>query len=205
MSSLCIKTNNEDILTYLQKEFSEFNMLNVFYSRNEFKSYKNIIIHYTGIDNELFYTKLATILSYLVIDYFETDIIKNILVSNYFYFDNSEFNKILDLCTENLCDDDEFSFTNRQMLLFDTFYEYISTHHSIVLSGFVNFRLKEYRNILEDLVDFSVNEYIIEREYLEFISLLRIYVNSQPSSNQIIHLISLENDTFLLDENMRAD
>lgn len=205
MSSLCIKTNNEDILTYLQKEFSEFNMLNVFYSRNEFKSYKNIIIHYTGIDNELFYTKLATILSYLVIDFFETDIIKKILVSNYFYFDNSEFSKILNLCIENLCDDDEFSFTNRQMLLFDTFYEYITTHHSIVLSGFINFRLKEYRNILEDLVDFSVNEYIIEREYLEFISLLRIYVNSQPSSNQTIHLIFLENDTFLLDENMRAD
>lgn len=205
MSSLCIKTNNEDILTYLQKEFSEFNILNVFYSRNKFKSYKNIIIHYTGIDNELFYTKLATILSYLVIDYFENDIIKNILVSNYFYFDNSEFSKILDLCTENLCDDDEFSFTNRQMLLFDTFYEYISVHHSIVLSGFVNFRLKEYRNILEDLVDFSVNEYIIEREYLEFISLLRIYVNSQSSSNQTIHLISLEHDTFLLDENMRAN
>ena len=32
MSSLCIKTNNEEILTYLQHEFSEFNMLNVFYS-----------------------------------------------------------------------------------------------------------------------------------------------------------------------------
>ena len=89
MSSLCIKTNNEEILTYLQKEFSEFNMLNVFYSKHEFKSYKNIIIHYTGIDNELFYTKLATIFSYLVIDYFENDIIKNILNSNYFYFENS--------------------------------------------------------------------------------------------------------------------
>ena len=105
MSSLCIKTNNEDILTYLQKEFSEFNMFNVFYSRNEFKSYKNVIIHYTGIDNELFYTKLATILSYLVIDYFENDIIKKMLLSNYFYFDSSEFSKILNLCTENLCDD----------------------------------------------------------------------------------------------------
>lgn len=205
MSSLCIKTNNENILTYLQKEFSEFNMLNVFISRKEFKSYKNIIIHYTGIDKELFYTKLSTILSYLVIDYFEADIIKNILVSNYFYFDNSEFNKILDLCTENLCDDEDFSFINRQMLLFDAFYEYISTHHSIVLSGFINFRLKKYRTVLEDLVDFSVNEYIIEREYLEFISLLRIYINSQTSSNQIIHLISLEHDTFLLDENMRAN
>lgn len=202
MSSLCIKTNNEEILSYLQDEFSSFNMLNTFYSRNEFKFYKNIIIHYTGIDKELFYTKLATILSYLVIDYFESDIIKNILSANYFYFDNAELDKILDLCDENLCDDEEFSFTNRQMLLFDAFYEYISTHHSIILTGFINFRLKEYRNLLEDLTDFSVNEFIIEREYLEFISLLRLYVNSQPPSPITVHLISFGNDILLLDENM---
>ena len=85
MSSLCIKTNNEEVLSYLQNEFSSFNMLNTFYSRKEFKHYKNIIIHYTGIDKELFYTKLVTILSYLVIDYFEPKIIKNILNTNYFY------------------------------------------------------------------------------------------------------------------------
>lgn len=202
MSSLCIKTNNEEILSYLQNEFSSFNMLNTFYSRNEFKSYKNIIIHYTGVDNELFYTKLATILSYLVIDYFENNIIKNILSANYFYFDNAELDKILDLCNENICDDEEFSFTNRQMLLFDAFYEYITTHHSIVLTGFINFRLKKYRNLLEDLTDFSVNEFIIEREYLEFISLLRLYVNSQLPSPITVHLISFGNDILLLDENM---
>ena len=204
MSSLCIKTNNEDILTYLQNEFSEFNMLNVFYSRHEFKSYKNAIIHYTGIDNELFYTKLATLLSYIVIDYFEQNILKNILYSNYFYFDKYEINKILELCTENLCDSDEFSFSNRQMLLFDAFYEYIPTHHSIILSGFINFRLKNYRSLLEHLVDFSVNEFIIEREYLEFISLLKIYINSQNSSSQTVHIISNENNLFLLDENMQT-
>ena len=203
MSSLCIKTNNEDILTYLQNELSEFNMLNVFYSRYEFKSYKNIIIHYTGIDKELFYTKLATIFSYLVIDFYENDIIKNILYSNYFYFDNFEYAKILELCTENLCDDDEFSFQNRQLFLFDVFYDYISTHHSIILSGFINFRLTTYRHLLENLVDFSVNEFIIEKEYLEFISLLKLYINSQTSSQKIIHLISIEQDTFLLDENKK--
>lgn len=203
MSSLCIKTNNEDILKYLQNEFSNFNMLNVSYSCNEFKSYKNVIIHYTGIDTELFYTKIATILSYLVVDYFENDIIENILNSNYFYFDNYEFTKILDICEENICDDCEFSFQNRQLLLFDAFYEYISTHHSIVLTGFVNFRLSNYRNLLEDMVDFSVNEFIIEREYLEFISLLKMYIKSEPSSNKTIHIVYADFDTVLLDEDMK--
>lgn len=201
MNSLCIKTNDDSILKCLQNEFSEFNMLNVSFSCNEFKLYKNIIIHYTGIDTELFYTKLATILSYLVIDNFEEDIIKNILISNYFYFDNTELSNILDKCSENLCDD-EFSLSNRQISLFDAFYNYITTHHSIVLTGFINFRLYEYRNLLNNLVDFSVNEFIIEREYLEFISLVRLYVNSKPSNYGIVHIICFDFDTILLNENL---
>ena len=201
MSSLCIKTNNEDILKYLQNEFSDFNMLNVFYSCNEFKLYKNIIIHYKGIDTELFFNKLATIFSYMVIDYFESEMIKKILTSNYFYFDNTELSKIINLCNENLCDD-EFSFQNRQLTLFNAFYDYITANRSIVLSGFINFRLFEYRKLLEDLVDLSVNEFIIEREYLEFISLLKLYINSQNSTNTTIHIVCNDFDTFLLNENL---
>lgn len=202
MSSLCIKTNNEEILSYLQNEFSNFNMLNISYSKNEFKLYKNIIIHYTGIDKELFYTKLATILSYLIIEYFETDFIKNILTNNYFYFDYTELNQILNLCNQNICDDEQFSFTNRQMILFEAFYEYITTNHSIIITGFINFRLKKYKNLLENLIDLSVNEFIIEREYFEFISLLKIYVNSQLPSPITVHIVSSENNLILLDENL---
>lgn len=201
MNSLCIKTNNDTVLEYLQNEFSEFNMLNVFYSCNEFKSYKNIIIHYTGIDTELFYNKLATILSYLVIDNFETDIIKNILISNYFYFDDFEILKILNICTENLCDE-EYSLINRQIAIFDAFYDYICNHHSIILAGFINFRLYNYRELLENLIDFSVNQFIVEKEYFEFISLLKLYINSQSTLIDKIHIVCVENDIILLDENL---
>lgn len=203
MNSLCIKTNDDKILNYLKKEFWDFNMLNVFYSCNEFKYYKNIIIHYRGIDTDLFYNKLATILSYLVIDYYENDIIKNILKSNYFYFENSELKSILEICTENLCDD-EYSLPNRQLLLFDAFYEYITKHHSIVLNGFINFRLYNYRNLLEELIDYSVNSFIIEREYAEFISLLKIYVNSQTPSYNCVHIVCLQNETLILDEELEV-
>ncbi len=202
MNSLCIKTNNDDILKYLKDEFTEFNMSDVYFSTNEFKLYKNIIIHYKGNNTEFFYNKLATILSYLVIDYFESDIIKNVLHSNYFYFNNIEFFDILNLCYENLCDDNEFSFENRQIVLFDIFYNYIKSHHSIIISGFVNFRLSTYRKLLEDLIDFSVNEYIIEREYYEFISLLKLYINSQSSLTNIVHIINLDYDIYLLNEDL---
>ena len=51
----------------------------------------------------------------------------------------------------------------------------------MILSGFINFRLKDYIEVLEYLVDLSVNNFIINREYDKFISLLRDYINSEPS------------------------
>ena len=132
-----------------------------------------------------------------------------IIVNNYIGFTKIEREEIVEIAKEIIENDDniidKLFYIRRKNYIYERLIEYLEVDTNIILEGFVNFRLKEYRNILEDLVDFSVNEYIIEREYLEFISLLRIYVNSQPSSNQTIHLIFLENDTFLLDENMRAD
>ena len=106
------------------------------------------------------------------------------------------------MCIENLSDGEDFSLENRQILLFDAFYEYITTHHSIILTGFINFRLFKYKNLLEDLIDLSVNEFIIEREYVEFVSLLKLYVESQPCIEKNIHVVFSETDTFLLDSNI---
>ena len=50
----------------------------------------------------------------------------------------------------------------------------------------------------------AVNEFIIEREYLEFISLLKLYINSQLPSESIIHVVCFDFDTFLLNEDMEV-
>ena len=48
-------------------------------------------------------------------------------------------------------------------------------------------------------IDLSVNKFLIEREYLEFIDLLRLYINSKDSKEPIIHLIYSKNNTILVD------
>ena len=45
MKSLCIKTNNTNTLEYLLNEFKLLELNNIYFSQNEFKHYKNIIIH----------------------------------------------------------------------------------------------------------------------------------------------------------------
>ncbi len=95
MKSICIKTNNSNLLDYLYNEFKLIDEDNICFSLNEFKNFKNIIIHYNGDDLPSFIRKVSSILSYLVIDEFEEDLLKNIIFKNYFYFDNKEKEQIL--------------------------------------------------------------------------------------------------------------
>jgi putative sporulation protein YtxC len=85
--------------------------------------------------------------------------------------------------------------------IYDAVYSYVLEHHSIVLNGFVNFRLYEYRNILDYITDLSVSNFLIEREYYEFIDILQLYVNSKPSQIDVVHLVYSNKDAILIDNN----
>lgn len=201
MKSLCIKTNNSDLLKYLLNELNHLELEKVCFSKHQFKHYKNIIIHYTGKNNELFIQKISSILSFLVIDELEEAFFKRILLQNYFYFSSPERNEILNLCFDITANDFTNLFDKKFHTLFTCFSHFISCHKSIVLQGFTNFRIKPYLEILDDIVNEAVNQFIIEKEYLEFISLLKLYINSQTHNCEVVHMIYSNSESILLDEN----
>lgn len=201
MKSLCIKTNNSDLINYLLNELKNINIKDTCFSENEFKIYKNIIVHYSGNDESLFLSKMASILSFLVIDELEEDLLKRLIFQNYFYFDAIERNKILTICFDIMAEDFFALFDKKFKLLYQNFYEYLACHKSIVLNGFINFRLKDYLIFLDDILNEAVNHFVIEKEYLEFISLLKLYINSQNYGCEMVHLVFSSSGSLLLDEN----
>jgi putative sporulation protein YtxC len=68
-------------------------------------------------------------------------------------------------------------------------YEYISDSTDIIIEGFLRFRLKELNGELEDLVDKIVEEYLVEREYNEFIKLLKYFVEIQESRIDTVNVV----------------
>lgn len=201
MKSLCIKTNNSDLITYLLNEFTNLDLDHIYFSENEFKLYKNVIIHYSGNDTSLFLSQIASVLSFLVIDEQEEDLLKRSILQNYFYFDASERNEILSICFDIMADDFSALFDKKFHLLYDAFYNFLSSHKAIVLNGFVNFRLKDYFSYLDDIVNEAVNRFVIEKEYMEFISLLKLYINSQRYGCDAVHIVFSSSESLLLDEN----
>ena len=201
MKSLCIKTNNSNLIEYLLNELKHLELEHICFSSQIFKHFENVIIHYTGDNNYIFLDKISSILSLLVIDELEEDFINELLIQNYFYFDAIERKDILNICFDIMSEDFSHNFDNKFKVLYTSFYDYLSNNRNLYLHGFTNFRLKNYFNILDDIITEAVNSYVIEKEYLEFISLLKLYINSQKSNCNLVHIIYSNSNTILLDEN----
>ena len=203
MKSLCIKTNNSDLIKYLLNELQHLELEHICFLTQKFKHYENVIIHYKGDNNYIFLDKISSILSLLVIDELEEDFINKLLIQNYFYFDANERKDILNICFDIMAEDFSNNFDNKFKALYTSFYDYLLNNRNLYLQGFTNFRLKDYFNILDDIITEAVNSYVIEKEYLEFISLLKLYINSQKSNCEIVHIIYSSSNTILLDENKK--
>lgn len=199
MKSFCIKNNNSIILNYLLNEVTNINLDDTYISKNSFKYYENIIIHYTGKNEKLFIFKLSEILTNCIIEFYEKNIVKRIIYSDFFYFDTKERSMIYSNCMEILELKDTKDFLERREKIFSCLYDYILEHKFFILDGFVNFRLFEYNSLLAEVVDTGVNKFVIDKEYKEFIELLRSYINSQKCKSDTIHLIYGSGEPILLD------
>lgn len=196
MKSYCIKTDNERIIEYLLNKISKLEFPNIYYCKKSFKIYENVVMHYKDEYIDKFNNIVTTLIVDTIRTFFEERILKRIINVNYFYFDEFERNIIYDDCNEFLKQDDvEINET-----IFKQIKNYIKENKNIVLEGVVNFRINDYVKILDNIVDIAVNKYIIEKEYKEFINLLKIYVNTTGTKADIMHLIYTNGESILLDK-----
>lgn len=136
----------------------------------------------------------------LIIDLFEENLIREILEKHYCYF---SYEEQLDILKEslNIINDNSNS---KHDLVYISIYDYLSSESSMLLSGFIKFRLKDYIEVLEYLIDLSVNSFIVNREYDRFIELLKDYISSSDSKIDIVHLVYFKKESILLDSQKNA-
>ena len=56
------------------------------------------------------------------------------------------------------------------------------------IEGFLRFRAQDYKNEVNKAIDFAFDEYVIEKEYMEFIQLLKHFVDSQTPRLDVLHV-----------------
>ena len=188
MKSLCIKTNNDDILNFINDKLLKLDLNSVFITNGQFKLYKNIIIHYTGDNAFFFYDKLSAVLTDTILYFYEAKLLRRLLEYNYFYFSSLEKKDILKTAKEFI-EEDLICKEDNYFAIYYSVYDYIQESKSIVLDGFVNFRISTYMKNIDYIIDMSVNKYITDKEYIEFVNMLKLYVSITPPSTSLVHLI----------------
>ncbi|BCV25284.1 putative sporulation protein YtxC [Gelria sp. Kuro-4] len=83
--------------------------------------------------------------------------------------------------------------------------EYLETSDFLVLEGFIRFRLSEYREELREVVSRAADDFVVEKEYQEFIRLLRYFVDLQGPQLPEVQVVLKQGDRFeLFDAENRA-
>ncbi len=201
MKSLCIKTNNKLIINYLLEEFENTDFNETYITIKEFKHFTNIILHCKNDVTTLFVHYISNILTKTIIYFYEKNLIHYFIHLNYFYFDTFEKNKIiqntLELLNEYQNVNTKYDFINNKL------FDHISNHHSLYLNGFIDFRLYEYLSFINENIDLAVNKFLVDKEYLEFVDILRLYIKSESINSNIdhLHLIYKDKNSIIIDDN----
>lgn len=220
MRSLCIGVNEraDDVLEHITNELQQLKNKKINYSIDEVNSDGSTSI-VCSINEDVFMNEksiqpyntlmmhVSNALADFIIRQYEERLIARIINSNYCYFNAVERREILNLSLRIIRNDDK-NFLNslfqirRRNVIIRKLLDYFESADSLILDGFVNFRLKDYMKDLEEVVDKAVDEFLMEREYKEFIRLLRYFVDIQdPKFNAIHVMVGYDNKYILLDEN----
>ncbi len=149
---------------------------------------------------------LANALSDLIVNEWERSILRQLLQSQYECFNQGEQKVILSSASRSLdCRSDGrpdlFRKVERKGRVLRLILDYLNSQQEINLDGFITFRLQDYREQLGDAVGQAVDDFLMEKEYLEFVNLLRYFVEAQEPKLKLVHVMILPKGAFrLMDE-----
>lgn len=159
MKSICIKSVSEEKIECLMRILEEL-PINIYISNYRFKTFENLIIHYPSKEYvEEFYDSIASCIKKCIENFYEEKFLIKILEKNYFYLSVVERNYIVEISKKVLeLPDEKIGYKNE--ILKRLIKEYLKENKKIVLEGFVNFRIQEYKELLDRIVEVSVFSYL---------------------------------------------
>ena len=155
------------------------------------------------------YETVAAELAEFMISHLQGDILSEWIRKDYHTMDSRQQDKLKTYCIDLLVDselEDQLyaEDQNKKKELADGFYEYLQANEKLHLQGYIRFRLKKYLQDLRAFLDYAVEEFIIDRQYQDFIALLKYFVCEQEARRPAVHIYHQKDNEFIvLDEKYR--
>ncbi len=153
---------------------------------------------------------LASGLSHIIIDEYEKVLVVRLIDENYLYLSSRDRDAIKSKVLAKLGQDATLDAASggstgrsqRKSRVWAKLAEYLEKEDKIIIEGFITFRLKEYLEELFDIVESTVESYLTEREYREFLKLLRHFMSRQKNALSVVNLVRKDNTYAVLDQSL---
>lgn len=135
--------------------------------------------------------QLAISIAAFIIEVIEKELLEDILYSQY---DLEDTKQAQDLClrAKRILDQGALGLSPnywRGQPLTLRIKEYLEENSYLNIDGFVQFRLPDYLLELEQAVEEAVDEYIMEKEYDEFVGVLKYFLEIQEPRIEKVHVV----------------
>ena len=147
---------------------------------------------------------VSNILYRIVIDNYRKKEMFEFLTDNYFFLKQSEIleaeNEVIKVLKgEEKTKNEELVYClNRINSMIEKIRECISEKQEININGFITFRMKILRGDIEKIIDKVIELYMVEKEYKEFIKLLKYFVEIQECKIDEVNIIIEENNNYIV-------
>ncbi|MGI6065538.1 MAG: putative sporulation protein YtxC [Bacillota bacterium] len=155
---------------------------------------------------------VANAVADFILNYWENLILRKIIREHYYYLTNEEKENVVEKAGKILeaslrpGNNDYYMYRlNRKSKILHKVLDYLSLNSKINIDGFIKFRLQDYVDDLHHVLEQAVDELMLEKEYHEFIMLLKYFVDIQEPRAEKIHVLLLASGSFqLFDDNHRV-
>ncbi|KYH35502.1 YtxC-like family protein [Clostridium tepidiprofundi DSM 19306] len=182
------------------KELFEFKNIKIGFSESISNNMHFIKIYCNELDKSeniknTFNLYFANYLYRMAIDKFVNFYIDEYIFDNYFFLRVSEVEKIKFmikralLCEGEIVDREMIYYINRKNEILSKIIDCIKENEIININGFLTFRIKEFKYEIYSVVDKVIEEYMMKKEYDEFVKLLRYFVDIQESKIDEVNII----------------
>ncbi|ADL69306.1 sporulation protein YtxC [Thermoanaerobacterium thermosaccharolyticum DSM 571] len=134
---------------------------------------------------------ISDIISDIIVNQIDKKLIKKIIDKYYYYFNSDEKQKIANIANSILDNDvnrETFKLVKKEKIFIEI-EDFLKDNETIDIEGFVNFRLRDFIGELSEVVDRAVDEYLMQKEYDEFIGLLKYFVELQDSKIDVLNIL----------------
>lgn len=191
------------ILCLTQKEYELLHNERAIFQRNFTYqgNYRHIEIYPTDL-------RIIDAIARVLIQHYETKYLRKILMKEFYFTLEHEIESIIKyaqflLNYGDIFEDLDHNEINENRLneIRNALYDYLTEAESLHLQGFFQFRLKKVWNEYGKIVENAIDEYMMEKEYRDYINYLRGLVRDRPMQLPFLHVLH-QQDQYLLFDNL---